>query len=1150
MFWGRRVSLRRPDRAEDLIVYPQLTRSTLTVLLLLSGGTALAAAEPEIDLLWGTKIPLRDGVRLNATVYKPHAQKDPLPVIFTLTPYLADTYHERAVYFARHGYVFALVDVRGRGNSGGRFEPFANEGRDGHDVVEWLARQSWCNGKVAMWGGSYAGFDQWSTLKEFPPHLATIVPAAAAHPGIDFPAAGNIFSTYLMQWLTFTSGTTPNVKLFGESSFWTQKSRELYLQHRPFQEYDRVVGNPSEHFQNWLRHPTPDAYFDAMAPTTDHYRRFSLPILTITGHYDGDQAGALEYYRRHMRYGTAAGKDRHYLIIGPWDHAGTRTPNREVGGLTFGAASLVDLNQLHREWYDWTLKGGKKPAFLKKRVAYYVTGADEWKYADDLDAITTKVRQLYLDSHAGRANDVFQAGMLASRTPAQAVTDRYVYDPLDVRPAELEREEIKHFLTDQRRALNLFGNGLVYHSEPFPEATEITGALKLVVWLALDVPDTDFLVDVYEILPDGSSINLTSDLLRARYRESLRQEQLVKPGAINRYEFKTFTYFSRRLAKGSRLRLVFGSPNTIQLEKNYNSGGVVASESAKDARTARVTLYHDAEHPSFLELPISSPAAAVASEPFDVLIRGGLVYDGSGNAPVRADVALRGDRIVRVGDLPDATARTIINAEKRAVAPGFINMLSWSNESLLADGRSQSEIRQGVTTEILGEGWSMGPVNDAIKRRMKAEQMDIHYDIEWTTLADYLRLLERQQVSCNVASFLGATTIREYVLGLKDRKPSPAELAEMCRLVERGMKEGALGISTALEYAPAYYADTAELIALCRVAARYQGKYITHMRSEYDDLLEGIDEVLRISREARIPAEIYHFKAAGRGNWSKMDAAIARVEEARHQGLPITANMYCYTAGAAPLSSCIPAWAMEGGEVRMRERLRDPASRRRVIDQIRTGKKGWSNFYANATPEGIMLISFKKEKLKPLQGKTLAQIAAERRKDPIETLLDLLVEDESSIGMADFITAEENIRKLVALPWISFGSDEASQAPEGVFLKSVPHPRAYGNFARVLGKYVRDEKRLSLSAAIRKLSSLPATNLGLDHRGFVREGYYADVVVFDPQTIADRATYQKPHQYSVGMEHVFVNGVQVLKDGEHTGAKPGRALWGPGRSHP
>jgi N-acyl-D-amino-acid deacylase len=533
---------------------------------------------------------------------------------------------------------------------------------------------------------------------------------------------------------------------------------------------------------------------------------------------------------------------------------------------------------------------------------------------------------------------------------------------------------------------------------------------------------------------------------------------------------------------------------------------------------------------------------------FDVMIRSGSLYDGSGNPPRQADVGIKGDRIAAIGDLSKATAKIVVNADNLAVAPGFINMLSWSTDSLLADGRGQSEIRQGVTTQIMGEGNSWGPVNAAIKKRMKGEQTDIKYDIEWTKLSDYLYFLQRKGISQNVASFLGATTVREYVLGLENKKPTDEQLEQMRQLVEREMRDGALGIGTALEYAPAYYADTEELIALCKAAAPYKGKYITHMRSEGIRLLEGIDEVIRISREAGIPAEIYHFKAAGKDHWKKMDAAIAKVQAARDQGLPITADMYCYTAGAASLTACIPPWAMEGGEIAMRRRIRDPEQRTRILDDIRN-KTDWPNFYRNAaSPDNVLLISFKQDALKPLQGKTLAEIAKGRGKDPIETLLDLLIEDESSIGTAYFITAEENIRKLVGLPWISFGSDEASQTPEGVFLKSLPHPRAYGNFARVLGKYVREEKLLSLEAAIRKMTNLPATNLGLDRRGLLREGYFADVVVFDPKTIADKATYDKPHQYAVGVKHVLVNGVQVLKDGEHTGAKPGRALWGPGKT--
>jgi N-acyl-D-amino-acid deacylase len=536
-----------------------------------------------------------------------------------------------------------------------------------------------------------------------------------------------------------------------------------------------------------------------------------------------------------------------------------------------------------------------------------------------------------------------------------------------------------------------------------------------------------------------------------------------------------------------------------------------------------------------------------AADTFDVLIRGGTVYDGSGKPPRRADVGLRGDRIAAVGALDKATAKVVVDANGLAVTPGFINMLSWSTDSLLADGRGQSEIRQGVTTEVMGEGWSWGPVNAAIKQRMKRDQIDIKYDIEWNTLGEYLYFLQRKGTAHNVASFLGATTVREYVLGLGDKQPTPDELEKMRQLVERELRDGALGIASALEYAPAYYAGTEELIELCKVAARHKGKYITHMRSEGERLLEGIDEVIRISREAKIPAEIYHFKAAGQANWKKMDAAIAKVEAARREGLTITANMYPYTAGAAPLTACIPPWASEGGELALRRRLQDPEARKRLLDDIKN-KTDWPNFYRNAgSPDNVLLVSFRQERLKPLQGKTLAQVAKQRGKDPVETLLDLLIEDQSSVGTVYFITAEENIRKLLPLPWISFGSDESSQAPEGVFLKSMPHPRAYGCFARVLGKYVREEKLLPLEAAVRKLTSLPATNLGLDHRGLLQDGYFADVVVFDPKTIIDHATYEKPHQYAEGVRHVFVNGVQVLKDGEHTGAKPGRALWGPGK---
>jgi putative CocE/NonD family hydrolase len=590
------------------------------LLAMILGGPprpARAAAEETagVDLVWGLKIPLRDGVLLNGTVYKPAGQREPLPVVFTLTPYVGDSYHERGLYFARHGYVFVLVDVRGRGSSGGRFTPFAQEARDGYDAVEFLARQPWANGKVAMWGGSYAGYDQWATLKAAPPHLATIVPAAAVHPGLDFPIWGGIPASYAIQWLTYTSGGTNNRNLFGEFSFWTQKFLDMYRRQARFDSLDRLVGNPSPVFQEWLAHPAYDGYWQAMSPTPEEYRRMTAPILTITGHYDADQVGALSLYREHIRYGDPAARERHFLVIGPWDHAGTRTPARLVGGLDLGDASLVDLNRLHREWYDWTLKGGPRPELLKKRVAYYVAGAGAgiWKYADDLAAVAAERRVLYLTAPpaagegaaaASQGSDVFHSGTLdAERRPSPP--ERWVYDPRDLRFGELEEKEITNTVTDQTAALHLFGAGVVYHSAPFAEATEIAGNVKLSVWLALDVPDADFAASLYEILPDGSSVLLASDQLRARYRESPEREKLVAPGAVERYDFDRFNWFARRIGKGSRLRLVLQSPNSSQVEKNYGSGKAVAAESGADARLAHVALYHDAEHPSVLELPVA-----------------------------------------------------------------------------------------------------------------------------------------------------------------------------------------------------------------------------------------------------------------------------------------------------------------------------------------------------------------------------------------------------------------------------------------------------------------------------------------------------------------------------------------------------------------
>ena len=521
------------------------------------------------------------------------------------------------------------------------------------------------------------------------------------------------------------------------------------------------------------------------------------------------------------------------------------------------------------------------------------------------------------------------------------------------------------------------------------------------------------------------------------------------------------------------------------------------------------------------------------------------MYDGSGSAGRRGDVGILGDQIAAVGGLRGAIAPVRIDATGLAVAPGFINMLSWSTESIIVDPRSQGEIRQGVTTQIFGEGDSMGPLTSEMRRRRITAQGDLRYEIPWTSLGDYLRYLETRGIGQNVASFIGATTVREYVVGLEDRPPTSAELDEMRAIVRREMEDGALGIGSSLIYAPAFYATTGELIELCKVAAPYRGKYISHMRSEGNRLVEAVEELVRIARQAKIPAEIYHLKAAGERNWPKMERVLAIIEDARRQGLKITADMYMYPAAATGLDAAMPPSALDGGYDALFERLQDPVRRATLAAQMRTPTDEWENLYlAAGSPDRVLLVEFKNEALKPLTGKTLAEVARMRGTDPVETIMDLVLEDRSRVGTVYFMMSEENITKQIKRPWVSLGSDGASMAPEGVFLKSSTHPRAYGNFARLLGKYVRDERAITLADAVHRLSGLPASNLELDRRGFLRPGMFADVVVFDPRTIADRATFEKPHQYAIGVRHVLVNGVPVLADGEHTGALPGRALWG------
>ncbi|HEY0311441.1 MAG TPA: D-aminoacylase [Allosphingosinicella sp.] len=550
---------------------------------------------------------------------------------------------------------------------------------------------------------------------------------------------------------------------------------------------------------------------------------------------------------------------------------------------------------------------------------------------------------------------------------------------------------------------------------------------------------------------------------------------------------------------------------------------------------------------ALLAAPASVPAAPAAPAPrYDTILRGGTIVDGRGGTPFTGDVAIRGDRIVAVAPHVAGRAAREIDVRGLAVAPGFVNMLSWADEALIVDGRSESDIRQGVTLEVMGEGDSFGPWTAEMKAKHLARQADIKYPVQWTSLGDYLSFLERKGISTNVASFVGATTLRIHELGEGDVQPNPAQLDRMRALVREAMNEGAMGVGSSLIYAPATFAKTRELTALVAEAGKCGGMYISHMRDEGPRLLEAIDELTQIAADAHAPAEIYHYKQSGRDNWGKLDAAIARVEAARARGLRITADMYTYAASSTGLDAAMPTWVQAGGIEKWVERLQDPAIRARVLAEMRSASAGENTKIVVQEPAKVLLLGFRTERLKALTGKTLAEVAKARGKTPEEIAMDLVVEDGTRIQVAYFSMSEENVRREVGLKWMSFGSDASSQAPEGVFLKSSTHPRAYGNFARLLGKYVREDRVLSLQEAVRKLAALPAENLGLKERGTLAPGKLADVVVFDPAAIRDTATFEKPQSYAVGMRHVFVNGVQVLRDGDHNGATPGRFVRGPG----
>jgi putative CocE/NonD family hydrolase len=561
-----------------------------------------------IELCWGVKIPLRDGVHLNATLYLPKCQSAPAPSIVAMTPYIADYDHGFGVYFASQGMPCAIVDVRGRGNSEGVFHPMIQEAHDGYDVVEWLARQPCCNGKVAMWGASYGGYSQWATAKEFPPHLAALVPTAAPCAGVDFPMRGNIFYPFLVRWLLLTSGHALQLNIFMDRALWAERMQAWYASGKPFRELDIALGYPSLIFQEWLDHPEAGEYWDAYNPTAEQYAQLKIPILTITGSYDDDQPGALEHYRQHMHHATPEARGKHYLIIGPWNHGGTITPQAEFGGLQFGPDSVVDLKRLHVEWFGWTMGRDAKPAFLKAPVAYYVMGAQKWRYAQTFDAVTARHHSYFLDSD-GKADDVFGSGSL-QRRPGSGQPDAYTYNPGDTAGAEIaaEAKAPNDSLVDQTVALALCGKAAFYHSAPFEVDTEISGFFKLSAWIAIDCPDTDFYVSVHESTLEGQSIRLSTDVLRARYREGPRTAKLIRTREPLRYDFERFTFVSRQIKRGHRLRLIIAPVGRLVdaafTQRNFNGGSVIAEESIGDAKAVTVRVFHDEVHPSVLHIPL------------------------------------------------------------------------------------------------------------------------------------------------------------------------------------------------------------------------------------------------------------------------------------------------------------------------------------------------------------------------------------------------------------------------------------------------------------------------------------------------------------------------------------------------------------------
>ncbi len=1045
------------------------------------------------------------------------------------------------------GFAVAVFDMRGSGASeGSRHAVFSAEERaDIGRVLDWIVTQDWSNGTVVATGVSYD-----ANLAEFA--------ALAGHPALK--AVVSRFGDYDLYRHLIAPGGIRNrmlIEAWGDMVYAADRSIGCLLDRETCagQAHLKPVDGDGDlkllrrallqHQKNWNPAQATVGYefIDDVLPSG---RRLADGFLSARHRKLRESAVPLQIWGSWMDAATAETALIRYLIneqapievyIGAWSHG---------GGLRADPFFADDERLRHdtlqplQQFAEYLVAA--KSASYPKRVIHYYTMGSGWHQTTVWPPAGTRRSRLYF----GR-----EATLVTARTAGDNGVDTYAVDfGVSTGTANRWYTQLGGGAVSYDKWSAMHPRMLAYTSEPLTSALEITGSPELGLALSSSHPDAAVHVYLSAVSPSGDVVYLTEGHRRLVNRKpagpsaafpapfdetmSFRREDAapITPGEVYDVHIRLLPT-SALVPEGYRIRLSLAGHDADTFER-YPAKGDVEFRMHRYGR-------------SYLDLPHADDLVTAAAAPaYDVILRGGTVYDGSGAPPIRADLAIAGDRIAAVGDLGAASGEAEIDVSGLAVAPGFINMLSWAIEDLLKDGRALSDIKQGVTLEVFGEGWSMGPLPADPDTFIQSILGDTDINVDWRTLGEYLEKLEREGVSTNVASFVGATTLRINVLGFDNRKPDATEMERMRTLAREAMREGALGLGSSLIYPPAFYATTEELIELAEAVAEFGGIYVSHLRSEANRVLEAVDELIRIAREGGLPAHIYHLKLGGKPNWDKLPALLERIEAAQAEGMRITADMYLYTAGSTGLAATMPPWVQEGGDRQFVERLKDPETRARVVAAMQAPTDDWENMFYLAGSENIRFAAAGSEALQDIVGKSLAEVAAERSQPAAEVAVDLIVESENQVAAIYFMMSEANIEAQLGLPWISFGSDGTAVAPEGEALDSNPHPRSYGNFARLLGRYVRDRQVLSLTDAIRRLTSFPAEILGIRDRGVLQPGYFADIAVFDPDLIADKATFEKPHQLAVGMRHVFVNGEQVLKDGVHTNRFPGRVVRGPG----